>query len=143
MMDGDDAGNAKILGLIAAEPCPRVILQWRKGWTTEDGIGWILNADEDRAFQALSTRIEHAFETIDDLVRLFKVKTGPGRLKVNYLAYEEVASVIRTLATCRQRAATLLEAVTRACLGQHGDCELLVLDEERSSERCTVLTITP
>jgi hypothetical protein len=143
LIDGDDVGDATVLELLAEEPCPRIILQWRKGWTTEDGIGWILKADEKGAVDALSPRIEHAFQTMDDLVSLFKVKTGPGRLKVNYLAYEEVASVVGTFAACRQRAATLTEAVTRACLEQHDGCELLVLDEERSSEHCTVLRMTP
>jgi energy-coupling factor transporter ATP-binding protein EcfA2 len=143
MIDGDGVGDAKILELLGEEHCPPIILQWQKDWTTEDGIGWILKADEKNAVDALSPRIEHAFKTIDDLVNLFKVKTGPGRLKVNYLAYEEVASVVGALAACRRRAATLMEAVTRACLDQHGTCELLVLDEERSSERSTVLRVTP
>jgi hypothetical protein len=143
MLDGDDVGDAKVLELRSEKPCPRIILQWRTGWATEDGIGWILKADEKAAVTALSPRIDHDFQTIDGLVGLFKVKTGPGRLKVNYLAYEAVASVVGTLAACRQRAATLMESVTRACLEQHGGCELLVLDEERSSEHCVVLRITP
>jgi putative ATP-dependent endonuclease of OLD family len=143
LIDGDDAGDTKVLDLLASEPCPRIILQWREGWTTEDGIGWILKAEEARAFEALSARIEHTFQTLDELVGLFKVRTGPGRLKVNYLAYEEVVSVIGALAACRQRAATLMQSVTCACLEQHEECELLVFDEGKSSEHCRVFRLTP
>lgn len=143
LLDGDDAGDVKMLALVSSETCPPIILQWREGWTTEDGIGWILRAEEARAFEALCGRIEHTFHTIDELVSLFKVKTGPGRLKVNYLAYEDVVSVIGALTACRQRASTLMQAVTRACLEQHEGCELLVLDQEKSSAHCRVLQIAP
>ena len=90
----------------------------------EDAIGWILKGDEYAALAELQGRIDREFESIDDLVGLFKVNTGPGRLKTDYLAYEEVASVIGSLPGCRTRAAVLLEAVTLATLGRAEGCEL-------------------
>ena len=48
----------------------------------------------DRGLAELQTRLEREFEDIDALVALLKVKKGPGRLKTNYLAYEDTAAVI-------------------------------------------------
>ena len=62
------------------------------------------------------------------LVDLFKVNTGPGRLKTDYLAFEELASVIGSLPGCRARAAVLLETVTLTALGR---ARRLRLDPER------------
>ena len=115
-VDGDDAGVRKIEQIHGSNPMPELILRWRDGWTMEDALSWILKGDEGAALAELQGRIDREFETIDDLVSLFKVKTGPGRLKTDYLAYEEVASVIGSLPGCRTRAAVLLEAVTLATL---------------------------
>jgi energy-coupling factor transporter ATP-binding protein EcfA2 len=39
LVDGDDAGNAKVRDLCESDPCPEFILQWRDCWTIEDAIG--------------------------------------------------------------------------------------------------------
>ncbi|MEO8481562.1 MAG: AAA family ATPase [Acidobacteriota bacterium] len=142
LVDGDDAGNAKVSQLDALTLGPTLILQWRDGWTIEDGIGWILKGDEVAAGDALRERIDTHFDSIDHLVKQFKIRTGPGRLKVNYLAYEGVVSVIGDLPTCRARAATMLEALTRACVGQHDGCAMLVRDDTKDAH-CVVLRLTP
>lgn len=143
LVDGDDAGNTKVDQLRASEHCPELILQWRDGWAIEDAIGWILNGAEGDALNELRGRIDPEFISIDALMALFKVKTGAGRLKTDYLAYEEVVSVIGSHTGCRERAAALLEAFTKTCLGQHDDCVLIERDEGRSNEQCVVLRLSP
>jgi hypothetical protein len=109
----------------------------------EDAIGWILKGDELDATDELRSRIDREFASIDELVSLFKVKASPGRLKTDYLAYEEVASIIGGLGACRKRAVALLEALTRACLGLIDGCALLERDEGRSDDQSVLLRLTP
>ena len=143
LVDGDDAGNGKIAELRELENSPAIVLQWRDDWTIEDAVGWILkDADGDVATN-LKTRIDREFTSIEELISLFKVKTGAGRLKTDYLAYEEVAAVIGSDACCREHAAALLKALTKVCLGQYDGCTLIEPDADKSNDRCVVLRLTP
>ena len=143
LVDGDDAGAGKIDQIRDSDPIPQLILRWRDGWTTEDAIGWILKGDEEGAFVEMQGRIDREFDSIDELIGLFKVKTGPGRLKGDYLAYEELASVIGRLPDCRTRGVALLNAVTRAVLGRADSCGLVRQDDQYGTEGLTVLRLEP
>ena len=143
LVDGDDAGAEKIDQVHGSDPMPELILRWRDGWTMEDAIGWILKGDEGAALAELQDRIDREFESVDDLVGLFKVNTGRGRLKTDYLAYEEVASVIGSLPDCRTRTAALLEAVTFATLGRAEGCDSLRRDDEHSTVASAVFRLEP
>ena len=143
LVDGDDGGAEKIKELNRGEPEPELILRWRNDWTIEDVVGWILKGDEDLALVELQRRIDHEFESIDELVSLFKSNTGQSRLKGDYVAYEEVAWAIGRLCGCRSRAAILLEAVTLATLGRAEGCDMIREDDEHSTEATTVLLIEP
>ena len=143
LVDGDDAGAKKIDEVRGSDPTPELILRWRDGWTMENAIGWILEGDEGAALAELQGRIDREFESIDDLVGLFKVKTGPGRLKTDYLAYEEVASVIGSIPGCRTRAAVLLEAVTLAMLGRAEGCDSIRTDDEHGTVDSAVFRLEP
>lgn len=142
-VDGDAAGDDKVRELCQLEPVPATILQWCEGWVVEDAIGWILKGAEEQALKVLRERIAAEFETIDGLMALFKAKAGQGRLKTDYLAYEEVASVIGDIAACRDRAAKLLEAMTKACLGQTEDCDLIVRDEGGINDQSVLIRLRP
>ena len=143
LVDGDDAGAEKINQILGSDPMPEIILRWRDEWTMEDAIGWILNGDEDAALTELQGRIDRDFESINDLVGLLKVNTGRGRLKTDYLAYEEVASVIGGLAGCRTRATVLLKVVTLATLGRAEGCDSIRRDDEHSTADSTVFRLEP
>lgn len=143
LVDGDDAGNSKVQELRGMEDGPSFMLQWRDGWTIEDAIGWVLKGDENGVLDELRSRIDQDFASIEKLVSLFKVKSGRGRLKTDYLAFEAVASVIGSYSRCRKRTIVLLEAVTRACLGEQSGCALFERDAAKSDERCTVLRLSP
>jgi hypothetical protein len=143
LVDGDDAGNAKISRLQALEGCPEIILQWRDDWVVEDAIGWILSGGGSAALEGLRGRIDRDFATIAELTALFKIKTGAGRLKTNYLGYENVVTVIGNHDICRERAEALLDALTKACLGESDGRTLIERDAAKSTTRCTVLRLSP
>ncbi|MGH7848106.1 MAG: ATP-dependent nuclease [Candidatus Binatia bacterium] len=142
LVDGDDAGNAKISRLQTLEGCPEIILQWRDDWTIEDAIGWMLSGGGSDALEELRGRIDREFATVAELTALFKIKTGAGRLKTDYLAYENVVTVIGNRGGCRERAEALLDALTKACLGESDGCTLIESDAGRSTARCTVLRLS-
>ncbi len=143
LVDGDHGGAEKIKELNRAEPKPERILMWRNDWTMEDVVGWILKGDEDAALVELQRRIDPGFRSIDHVVSLFQSKTGQGRLKGDYVAYEEVAWAIGRLRGCRTRAAVLLEAVTCATLGRAEGCDMIREDDEQSADDTTVLRVEP
>ena len=143
LVDGDSAGAEKIDQVQGSDPIPEMILRWCDGWTLEDVIGWILEGDKDAALPELQRRIDREFDSIHELVGLFKVKTGPGRLKTDYLAYEEAASVIGSLPGCRTRAATLLGAVTLATLGRAQECNFVRKDDEQAVVGSVVFRLGP
>ena len=143
LVDGDDAGAEKIERLRRAHPKPERIQRWRDDWTMEDAIGWILKGDGEAALSELPGRIGRECASIDNLMGLFKVKTGPSRLKTDYLAYEEVASVIGSLPGCRTRAAVLLKAVTLATLGRAERCDSVRKDDVHSAVDSAVFRLEP
>ena len=143
LVDGDDAGAEKIDQVRGSDPMPELILRWRDDWTMEDVIGWILKGNEGAALVELQVRIDREFESIDDLVGLFKVNTGRGRLKTDYLAYEEVAWAIGRIPGCRSRAEVLLKAVTLGTLGRVEGCDLVRKDDEHSTVDSAVFRLEP
>lgn len=143
LVDGDHAGSEKIGQLRASDPVLRFALRWRDGWTIEDAIGWILKGAEGDAVAEIKARLDRSFETIDDLVALFKIDSGPGRLKTDYLAYEEIATVIGHLPGCRERAAVLLKSVTLGCLGRVEGLDWVTFDEGGSTESSAIYRLGP
>lgn len=143
MVDGDIEGQRKLAGLLEASNPPKIVLTWRDGWEIEDAVMWILSADETAVLPSLNERLNWSATSVADVLEKFKTKDGPGRAKTDYLAYEEIASVIRDSAACRGRARFLLNAITRAALGTHEGCAGLVKDEEKSTTSTTVLRIAP
>ena len=143
LVDGDAAGAEKIDEVHGSNPMPETILRWRDGWTIEDAIGWILKGDEDTALAELKDRIDREFESIDELVGLFKINVGRGRLKTDYLAYEELASVIGSIPGCRTRAAVLLNGVTLATIGRAEGCDSIWRDDEHSTANSAVFRLEP
>lgn len=143
LVDGDPEGQTKLVGLLKSSPAPTTILAWRSGWEIEDAIMWILSADEPAAVTGLNERLAWQVASIADVLAKFKTKEGPGRAKTDYLAYEEIASVIRDSAPCRERARVLLDAITRAVLGEQDGCAALVVDTGKSTPNTVVIRLEP
>ena len=143
LVDGDEEGQRKLGGLLKTEPPPATVLVWRDGWEMEDAIVWILRGDESAVIQPINDRLDWKVASVDDVLARFKTKEGQGRAKTDYLAYEEIASIIRDVAPCRQRAREILDALTRAVLGKYQDCKMLVVDSKKSTSTTTVIRIQP
>ena len=143
LVDGDLEGSRKILELCSLDTAPSIMLQWRDGWSIEDAIEWILRADVDAISAILPARFGRAFTSVDDLVAALKVKTGAGRLKGDFLAYQDIAAIIGAVDACRARAMELLSALTRACSAIYVGCPLLKRDELRTTSGHLVLRICP
>jgi hypothetical protein len=142
MVDGDAQGQTKLVNLLKLKVAPKTILIWRKDWEIEDAVAWILRADEAAVVGPLKERLGWPINSVDDVLARFKEKDGGGRAKTDYLAYEEIAGVIRDTDACRERARLLLNAITRAVLGTHEGCAGLVKDE-KSTATSTVLRLEP
>jgi putative ATP-dependent endonuclease of the OLD family len=56
LVDGDPPGQECAAALTSATKRPAVIVRWPDGWTIEDVIGWILNADAGQALPAVTAK---------------------------------------------------------------------------------------
>jgi hypothetical protein len=113
LVDGDGPGVGYAQALAAAAARPAVILRWPDGWTLEDVVGWILEADEAAAIAALAQSVAPPPATIVALVaRLKSEDRATHGLKQDQIAYEAVADVIGSTDACCLRARELLNAMT-------------------------------
>jgi predicted ATPase len=118
LVDGDAQGIGYTAALAAMAEPPSAILRWPDGWTIEDVIGWIIEADEAGVLAELQHSIHSAPATVPDLIgRLRSKERSTGGLKGDRLAYDAVAGAIGSRALCRDRARSLLDAVADAALG--------------------------
>ena len=119
LVDGDPTGIGYAQALAASAERPAVILRWPDGWSIEDAIGWMLNANRPRAIAALAPLIAPAPPSVAELVARLKSddRTTNG-LKQDQIAYEAVAGVIGEIEACRDRARDLLNAMTDILLGR-------------------------
>jgi energy-coupling factor transporter ATP-binding protein EcfA2 len=140
-VDGDTEGDDKIGRLLAAEPPPEVVLQLPNDQTIEDVIEWILSGASDDILGELKSRVDREFESVEELVQLLKIKKGKGRLKGDFLAYEEIAAAIGSDTGCRSRARTVLDAITLASLGRQSDSGAW-REDARSTDRTVVLKLS-
>ena len=118
LVDGDGPGLGYAQALAVAAARPAVILRWPDGWTLEDVVGWILEADQAAAIAALAQSVAPPPATIAALVaRLKSEDRATHGLKQDQIAYEAVADVIGSTDSCYLRARELLNAMTDILLG--------------------------
>lgn len=122
LVDGDTAGLAYARALARGTRQATVIVRWPDGWTIEDVVGWVLEADATRALEALSVVVVPAPASITELVtRLKSDNRTSGGLKQDQVAYESVADVIGGNEACCRRARQLLNAMSDVLLGCRND----------------------
>jgi len=118
LVDGDGPGVGYAQALAAAAARPAVILRWQDGWTLENVVGWILEADQAAAIAALAQSVAPSPATIAALVsRLKNEDRAAHGLKQDQIAYEAIADVIGSTDACCRRARELLNAMTDILLG--------------------------
>lgn len=119
LVDGDGAGQGYAAALVQAQACSAV-LRWPDGWTMEDVVGWAVQADEAAIIPILDTNLPHAPGTLNTLVAWLKSKRSaaePNGLKDDRVAHETIANSMAGRANCRNRAASLLQAIADAACG--------------------------
>ncbi len=120
LLDGDQAGDQYLEGLMALAHPPSVILQWPAGKTMEDVIGRLLEGLSESAFSDLSALLPYPVASLPELVQALKTernKTTPMGMKSDLLAYESVTRFIRDSEPCAKRTIALLDAMDRALSG--------------------------
>jgi putative ATP-dependent endonuclease of OLD family len=118
LVDGDSDGVRYAQELATNQPAPSAVLRWADGWTIENVIGWIADADASAALTAMGSAFPRPAST-SDLVRCLKAEDrSSGGLKQDRIAYEEIAGVIGSVEACRAKARDLLNALSDACRGK-------------------------
>lgn len=116
LVDGDGAGQDYAAALVQAQDCSAV-LRWPDGWTMEDVVGWVIQADEGGVLPILNAQLPHGPENLNTLVAWLKSKRSaaePNGLKDDRVAHETIANAMAGRANCRVRAALLLQAIADA-----------------------------
>ena len=143
LVDGDSAGDGYVRDLLKLGLPPSTIVQWPKGWTIEDLVGWVIEEDEPAVLTEVCDRLERPYDSTADLVAEMKIPGRDGGLKDHYMAHEDIAGAIKKSPACVRRAELLLEALTRAALHSHGTFEHLILDASLSCEEAHVYRFHP
>lgn len=141
IVDGDGAGDGYVSKLVGLSLPPKAIVQWPIGWTIEDVVAWIADADT-RVVANASGRVQIAMATTAELVTALKSKDRPSGLKENYLAYEEIAFALRDSQLCAAKATEFLEAVASLC-GNGVPGTRFTTDVARSTRDTTVFRFIP
>jgi hypothetical protein len=138
LVDGDPAGDNYIKEILACQPPPIIIFQWPPNWEIEDVIIWILEANPEIALQEINLKLELSMTSLDELVIRLKSNKRDDKLKGNYLAYEEIVSVIGGINETLIRTIKLLNAFAQACLGKADQTKMFEVSNN-STDKCKVL----
>jgi hypothetical protein len=118
-VDGDGVGAGYAAELAGLQAPPAVIVRWPNGWTIENVVGWIAEADAQVILDVLAQTMVPPPGTIADLVaRLRSNDREAHGLKADQIAYEAVVDAISKSATCLTRARELMNALTSVFSGE-------------------------
>jgi putative ATP-dependent endonuclease of the OLD family len=118
LVDGDDDGDRYARALRNPALGARKVLRWPDGWTIEDVVCWILQADEAAVMQRINADLTAApGDCAKLLVRLKLEERAQNGLKGDLVAYEIVANALADRPLCLARARTVLHAIAQACAG--------------------------
>ena len=118
LVDGDDDGRRYADALDGVGAAAAKILRWPDGWTIEDVVGWIIDADPAPVINRLGLDLASAPVDVATVVARLKSddRTQNG-LKGDGVAYEIIANALSERPACRIRARKVLHAVAEACAG--------------------------
>ncbi|WP_353070505.1 AAA family ATPase (plasmid) [Tunturibacter empetritectus] len=132
IVDGDIAGKDYVSTLLKLPVPPKHVLRWCDDWTIENVIGWLIDADSEKALKGLHS-VGISASSTSSLVQNLKSKDRTnGGLKQDFLAYENVVDVIASTDACIVRTRVLLNAMTCLLIGQETD--LFVFDKPPASD---------
>lgn len=142
LVDGDDAGSDYADQLDEPDAGATKVLRWPNGWTMEDFVGWVIQADEAAIMERLNQELDPAPGDRATLVVWLKNddRRAPERLKGDGVAYEIIANALSDRPLCRARARAALHAIAQACAGMPTD---RFRSEERAAGRIPRLVFRP
>ncbi|MGE5526551.1 MAG: ATP-dependent nuclease [Rhodospirillaceae bacterium] len=118
LVDGDAQGRRYADLLDAPDVGVSKVLLWPQGWTIEDFVGWIIEADEAAVMARLGQEI--VAPPADRAALVARLKTddpAQQKLKGDRVAYEIIANVLSERPLCRARACAALHAIAQTCAG--------------------------
>ncbi|MFW6039365.1 MAG: ATP-dependent nuclease, partial [bacterium] len=112
LFDGDQQGHDYTAGVCQSNPPPRLVVRWPAGWTMENVIGWIVDADP-------------GVLTGPDLVAMGVPQTSAdlvaallGYLKTNEIVHGAIADAFVSTALCRRRIGHLMKFLSDVATGR-------------------------
>lgn len=118
LVDGDVEGIRYADLLDGAGVGANKVLRWPDGWTIEDLVGWIIQADDAAVRARLNADLAEPPGDRETLVRRLKSKDRATRgLKGDGVAYEIIANALSESEACRARTRAVLHAMSDACMG--------------------------
>jgi hypothetical protein len=118
LVDGDADGIGYADALDEAEAGAARVLLWPTGWTIEDVVGWVIEADRQAALQQINSDLTQPSLNRAELVTRLKSEDRAAHgLKGDGVAREIIANALSERPACRIRARELLHAMSEACLG--------------------------
>jgi len=118
LVDGDADGGRYADELRDPAWSAHKVLRWPDGWTIEDVIGWIIEADEGPVMARINGDLAAAPGDRATLVaRLKSENRAQHGMKGDLVAYEIIANALTVHPRCLQRARTALNALAQACAG--------------------------
>lgn len=124
LVDGDSAGDDYITDLLACQHSPHSIIQWPSGWTIEDVILWVLEANQNWVIDLNST-MGKTLANEQEARALLSKKVEQGGIKEDLIAHDAIVAMIRADAKSLARARALLTYMmgsTRASFWQRNFC---------------------
>lgn len=118
LVDGDAAGVGYADALDVPGASVKKILRWPDGWTIEDVVGWVIEADEAAVIARLD--VDLAAPSGDQATLVTRLKSSDrtqNGLKGDGVAYEIIANAFSESERCRRRVCVLLHAIAEACAG--------------------------
>jgi putative ATP-dependent endonuclease of OLD family len=141
LVDGDDEGGRYADALDAPDAGADKILRWPNGWTIENVVGWIIDADAGPVMARLGMDLASKPGDVPTLVASLKSEDrAQHALKGDVVAYEIIADALSESPACRVRARRVLHAVAEACAGTQ---TLFFTAQARVDGRIPRLVFTP
>ena len=117
-MDGDEVGGRYAAVLRDPAAGAAKVLRWPEGWTIEDIVGWIIEADESAVMMRINADLAvvpgDRFTLVAGLKSEDREQHG---IKSDRVAHEIIANALTEHPPCLQRARAMLHALAQASAG--------------------------
>jgi putative ATP-dependent endonuclease of OLD family len=118
LLDGDAEGARYADELRDPAWGARTVLRWPDGWTIEDVVGWIIEADEATVMARIDGDLAvRAGDRATLIARLKSDDRDRHGMKSDRVAHEIIAGALAERPLCVRRARLVLGALAQACAG--------------------------